>query len=624
VVFKEVPSFRQPSAGNSFSSTQGNSWQCQAPPRISTRLAMLQTPTLSAMAAQREKQREEAARSHAVQKQMSLCTDSMETSRSRRLNGCREKLENIVASNRFELFFATMIICNSVFVGVQVEYLVTNRVSRTPQEFYVIQVTFATSFLVELVMRMAAGGREFFSFSGQWQWNALDVLIVLSSIFEVVMDTLYWVKGGSDAGGSSSAIEGASNVRIIRILRIARLMRIIRVARILRFIHALRTFIYSIIATLRALIWALLLLCMILYVFGILLAQTAGDYLIDVEAKSQASGVDDCDYNAQGEMVNAAGCAATTDIAKYWGTLPRAMFTLFKSISGGVSWDVVVHPMAVLGGLWVGIFTCFISFTYFAVLNVVTGIFCQSAIETAQQNEDLMVQSQIAQREVYVNRIQRLFEEIDEDGSGIVTIDELEARINDDAVQAVFASMDIDTSDAWMLFKLLDSDEGNELDVEEFVMGLMKLKGNAKRADLVEIHAALKRLTLVNCDILHKLEYVEYGQVQLNHLAEATHKLSAEIRSARRDSGRLMPPVQAQAPVHCSTAVTNRWTPSRRIEREFSEWSLGEFTPQTSGPPAGGPNSNADFMPNSDKGARPLPHKGDDQPINSTGGEELS
>ena len=49
---------------------------------------------------------------------------------------------------------------------------------------------------------------------------------------------------------------GLNNLRVVRILRIVRLVRVIRVAKLLRFIHALRTFIFSILATLKvAIAW---------------------------------------------------------------------------------------------------------------------------------------------------------------------------------------------------------------------------------------------------------------------------------------------------------------------------------------------------------------------------------
>lgn len=42
------------------------------------------------------------------------------------------------------------------------------------------------------------------------------------------------------------------------------------------------------------------------------------------------------------------------------------------SISGGVSWENVISPLKKISTAWVVVYLFYISFTYFAVLNVVT------------------------------------------------------------------------------------------------------------------------------------------------------------------------------------------------------------------------------------------------------------
>jgi hypothetical protein len=224
-----------------------------------------------------------------------------------------------------------------------------------------------------------------------------------------------------------------------------------------------------------------------------------------------------------------------------------------------VSWDDVVHPLAELGGFWVGVFTLYISFTYFAVLNVVTGIFCQSAIETAQNNEDLMVQAQIASKEMYVKRIKKLFNELDEDASGSLTIAELEEHLQDSNVQAVFASMDIGSSDAWTLFKMLASDEGCEVTSEEFVEGLMRLKGNAKRADFVELHVLIKRFDIGLHAVTGMIESLDHK------VAQVSGKL------IERDKSKQQPAKMMRKDLPFYTETTQSTTDEDRSFRENTE-----------------------------------------------------
>ena len=59
---------------------------------------------------------------------------------------------------------------------------------------------------------------------------------------------------------------------------------------------------------------------------------------------------------------------------EYFGNLGLTMLSLFMSISGGVSWENVISPLKEVSLVWVVVYLFYISFTYFAVLNVVTAV----------------------------------------------------------------------------------------------------------------------------------------------------------------------------------------------------------------------------------------------------------
>lgn len=72
--------------------------------------------------------------------------------------------------------------------------------------------------------------------------------------------------------------EGLSSItgfRVFRLIRMTRIVKAIRLMRIVRFVSALRTLVSSIVHTLKALFWALVLLGFIVYVFAVLFAQAA-------------------------------------------------------------------------------------------------------------------------------------------------------------------------------------------------------------------------------------------------------------------------------------------------------------------------------------------------------------
>lgn len=358
----------------------------------------------------------------------------------------------------FDIFFAGVVICNSIFVGVEVSHTIYYKGDTGPF-LEVVRYIFAVIFTLELILRISAGGKIFFT-SDEWMWNWLDCFIVFTSIWEIVNDlVLQELFKGSDG-------VTFTGLKALRLVRITRIVKVARLARVLRFVMALRTLISSIIYTLKSLIWAMILLGLIVYVFSVLFAQAVGDVLM-------------FDNNLSEEMEIAS--------MRYFGTLEDTMLSLFMSIAGGVSWEEVVRPLKAISTAWVFVFLFYIAFTYFAVLNVVTGVFCQSAIDSAQNDQTVVLQSILATKQANIEKIRHLFEKIDVEETGVITYKMIESCVTSDEVQTMCESIGIDVWDAWSFFKLLDVDAGGAVEIGEFLEGCLRLRGEARAMDVVKI-----------------------------------------------------------------------------------------------------------------------------------------
>lgn len=366
--------------------------------------------------------------------------------------------KSMVHSFQFEAFFALAIVANSILIGVEVEYMVSAGQKDPSAPFFIVQHCFTVLFLGELLMRLFVDRCSFFSTSS-WAWNVFDTVVVLSAMFELAIDFIQLV-----STSKVGAVGNASNLRIIRIVRTARIIRVFRITRIIRFIRALRTLIYSIVCTVKSLVWVLLLLLIITYVFGIVFTQAVFDH-VQIMGNSDATG----------------------NLHEYWGSVTASMLTLFQSISDGLSWSHAIDPLSEVHTVWVVLFIVFISFVYFAVLNVVTGVFVQSAVESAQRDHDMLMQAMQADKEMHMQKIKELFKILDAKESGVFTLRQFEKHIEDESVQTYLASLELDTVDAWKLFKLLDINGDHKVGLEEFVIGSFRLKGNAKSIDLATL-----------------------------------------------------------------------------------------------------------------------------------------
>ena len=111
----------------------------------------------------------------------------------------------------------------------------------------------------------------------------------------------------------------------------------VRSLRIVRFVAALRALVLSVVDTTRQLVWALILLLLVIYSFGILFTDAVLEYLFSNPADDG-------------------------DLFKYFGTVYRSCSTLFRSILGGTDWDSAVDALDPVGWAWVLLFHVYIAF----------------------------------------------------------------------------------------------------------------------------------------------------------------------------------------------------------------------------------------------------------------------
>lgn len=366
----------------------------------------------------------------------------------------RSFLRTVVTHMGFEFFFACVIVANAIAIGVEVQdAALSSGENQDRTSFKIVSYLFIVLFILEVLAKILALGRSW-AFYG---WNWFDLVVVVSSLWEVVADI------AQAAGGSS--LMGGSSVRVIRIVQIARLARVTRIVAILKWVKGLRVLVQSIMATLKKVGWAMVLLFVIIYVFAIVFTQATADFLNG----------SDLDHLSDDDIYI---------LKKYWGNLWLSMYTLYMTMTDGIHWDKVVHPLGEMSALWAVLFVAFIAWQIFAVLNVITAVFCESAMQAAQRDHDMLMHSIVTNQSKHSSKLRKLFSSIDVEQTGVITFEQLEEHIKDEKVQAFFHSLELDIWDAWSFFKLLDADGRHEIEIEEFLLGCLRLQGGAKSLDV--------------------------------------------------------------------------------------------------------------------------------------------
>jgi len=159
------------------------------------------------------------------------------------------------------------------------------------------------------------------------------------------------------------------------------------------------------------------------------------------------------------------------------------MLTLFMAITGGMDWSDCYTPIVQIGWMTQGLFILYLTFTSLAVLNVVTAIFCQSAIDGAANMQEVKEHCLEERKEAMTKKLLELFQVIDEDGSGELTASEFDSGLLDPKVQIFLETLELSVQEARLLFRLLEGGD-EKIEIRDFVDGCMNLRGSARNFDV--------------------------------------------------------------------------------------------------------------------------------------------
>jgi len=197
--------------------------------------------------------------------------------------------------------------------------------------------------------------------------------------------------------------------------------------------------------------------------------------------------------------------------------------TLFLTISGGLEWSKAAGPLVKLGAFYGVIWTAYVAFMMFGMLNVLTGIFVEQAMAAMVNDKDNMIQTALEERESLIQTIRNVFKDSDIDGSGYVTQQEMDVLLENPELQAYIKAIGIDSTEAKGLFVLLDDDASGTVCIDEFVTGFLRLKGGAKAVDMVT-------LMFENRKIFKKLNKVVQEVRMVNEAVDAMHQEYSSLR----------------------------------------------------------------------------------------------
>lgn len=374
-----------------------------------------------------------------------------------RLFNCRDwcKMRTGIRSSRdipesapFEALSSVVILCNAVFIGYCASWNLHANAYGTELPGFLDQIhlAFCILFTLEVIVKLICERTYFFTGDDN-RWNMLDVLLAGVAIMDVI------AQEGSNFAGSVS-----------RVLRMCRFLRLVRLTRVMKRLKAMRIVVYAILGSLMSIFWSLVIICFIMYIFAVVAMYGTAEYFAE-------TGLQEDDKVGK-------------DLIKMYGGTYKSMSALFMAISGGDDWMNFMLPLAEIHPAFGPMFLAYIFFMYFGVLNVVVGTFVAHSVDVAAKDKEEIVKNEMNQLADYARMVRDFFVEADSDSSGTLTWEEFEVHMQDKRVKAYFQALQLDISQAHHLFELLDSDGSNEVTIDEFLKGCLRLKGQARNIDL--------------------------------------------------------------------------------------------------------------------------------------------
>lgn len=371
----------------------------------------------------------------------------------------------------FDLSVGLLVVANAIMMALYLEYqgYMTAETVGLPKDtsdwpnagpvFEVFEHVFCITFTVELIVRLRILKWQFFKGWDHW----MDLCIVVVSILELYVFPHVNIS--------------AANITFLRLIRLAKLVKVLRIVRVMNIFMSLRILAHSIASSFGALCWSMLLLALIELMAAIFMTQTLQPWLRDP----------DNDLEMRQEVYS------------FFGTFARSWITMFEITLAPGAWGNIGRKIIynVNRGYFV-FFMLYISCVTFGIVRVITALFLKETLAAATSDHEIVIASRMKQQNKYLADLKKLFEQIDENSDGYITRAELDVLLKNPRSLAWVQVLELEVTEVTALFSLMDDGDGC-VSFEEFINGVLRLKGNAKGIDLAMLlHENRKLLQKLN------------------------------------------------------------------------------------------------------------------------------
>mmetsp|Transcript_33816 Transcript_33816/g.95063 ORF Transcript_33816/g.95063 Transcript_33816/m.95063 type:complete len:570 (+) Transcript_33816:171-1880(+) len=363
-------------------------------------------------------------------------------------------LARLFRQARFEVAVQVVIMCNCLFMALVANSEVANWNEDPHPLILPLELTFQLIYTLELIGKLSVH-RLFFFWNEDWALNLLDFTLVVTGAMEIAF-----------------RLGNIWNLSYMRSLRVVKVAKALRLVRVITGAVQLRNIFICIIGSLMNLIWSIVMLAVVLYMFSLGMVISAATHLQEM-----------------GEGTTDSAESLREDLLSMYGSVQQSMLTLYQATTGGEDWSVSFDTISSTGWVASVVYLMFVSFMHIALVNIITGIFVDTALERLAPDREAMALNHRKEEELVAEELRALWREV-AGGDDFLSAEDFHEGITGDKIPPRLQHMGLSVDNVNQFFGALwkGSEDGN-VRINSFVGGCMRLKGSASSFDIQELRS---------------------------------------------------------------------------------------------------------------------------------------
>jgi len=342
----------------------------------------------------------------------------------------------------FDGIFATVVFLNLIFVIIESD--ITAKGDDMPIWMAVINIAFLLLYTVEIGLRLYIFRMAFF----RLPWNCVDLGLVVADYLMMLVDI---------------AFGGAPSLSFLRLLRLLKLTRGIKV---MLMFPQLALMVKGLGKAFSIIIWGGVILTIALVAFGIFATQLIHPINQRVAAKGLYDGCERC--------------------PRAFASVAASVMTISQQIITGDSWGMLSIPIIEEAPETALFFSLCFAVISLMMLNVILAVVVETSSKAAAEDAETIIKNQEKEFQKSAHIFKNICRELDDDKSGTLTAQELNEGFENNAqFRQIMALMQIDRDDIDAVFNILDKDGSGDIDYDEFITEMYKMKSHDEHTMLV-------------------------------------------------------------------------------------------------------------------------------------------